>query len=340
MVGFGAFYLGRQTTPQSPTSSSFPTIAEETVTWKTYINPTYNYELKYPDIYKILPQTEKEKSQLGVDTNTCLTLNDTQQCILLINYWPNSFEELLKLKAPTNFSKATPQDFSSTNVKGKKYVYEIGQSTTQVVILIPKPNSNTGVFEISYTNYPGEIETVKKLEQIVSTFKFKNQTEADETENWKTYTNTKEGFSIKYPDQWDLQNPSGPSDPTTIKFVGPVLGESNIPEPVRPSAWVIIGGPGKATTASEVVDNSIKQISSQDPNFKLSSREKIKVDGVDAEWTIGFPSRSGTVQVYALKNSKVYEFFFDPYDPIIKEWESTKYADIFRKMLSTVKFTQ
>lgn len=179
LVASGAYYLGRQPTPNqsavvtSPPSSS--TTSDETAIWQTYKNYTYKYEIKYPGDYRILPQTDKEKSQLGVDANTCITLKSTQQCIVLINYWPNSLEELLKLKAPTDFSKAKPQDFSSINVKGKKYVYEIGHSATQVEMLIPRLDSDIGVFTISYINYPGEPETVKILEQVVSTFKFTDQ---------------------------------------------------------------------------------------------------------------------------------------------------------------------
>jgi len=37
------------------------------------------------------------------------------------------------------------------------------------------------------------------FDQILSTFKFTDQKQADGTENWKTYTNDQYGFSIKYP---------------------------------------------------------------------------------------------------------------------------------------------
>lgn len=37
--------------------------------WKTYTNKTFEYSLKYPETYQVPIQTEKEKSQLGVDNN-------------------------------------------------------------------------------------------------------------------------------------------------------------------------------------------------------------------------------------------------------------------------------
>ena len=39
------------------------------------------------------------------------------------------------------------------------------------------------------------------FDQILSTFKFTDQKQADGTENWKTYTNDQYGFSIKYPSE-------------------------------------------------------------------------------------------------------------------------------------------
>ncbi|MCL4419821.1 hypothetical protein M1146_07060 [Patescibacteria group bacterium] len=76
--------------------------------------------------------------------------------------------------------------------------------------------------------YPGialQIETDKvstiEFEQILSTFKFTDQSQALDTSSWKTYMNTKYGYSVKYPQNYSVAETSqdyvrffkGPNDP-------------------------------------------------------------------------------------------------------------------------------
>jgi hypothetical protein len=74
---------------------------------------------------------------------------------------------------------------------------------------------NDVLYEISYTDFSGVpygnewSEEEKTFNQILSTFKFSDQTSQtivtstpDQTVNWKIYTNSTYGYSLKYPSNW------------------------------------------------------------------------------------------------------------------------------------------
>lgn len=70
-----------------------------------------------------------------------------------------------------------------------------------------------------YFEFFGDEELIKQNLQvynnILSTFNFLNQNQVD-TSNWEIYTNTKYGYSIKYPDNWIVNE----SDSNGINIVG------------------------------------------------------------------------------------------------------------------------
>jgi hypothetical protein len=63
-----------------------------TAGWTTYINPTYSYSIKFPDTYEVPPQTEKQKSQLGIDNNICVALKDSNTCLVIMDHWQNTID--------------------------------------------------------------------------------------------------------------------------------------------------------------------------------------------------------------------------------------------------------
>jgi flagellar basal body-associated protein FliL len=60
--------------------------------------------------------------------------------------------------------------------------------------------------------YQKALEQQKKVEE-----KIKNQ---EETANWKTYRNTKYGYEIKYPEDWNSPIESGDTDALTTNYAG------------------------------------------------------------------------------------------------------------------------
>ena len=64
---------------------------------------------------------------------------------------------------------------------------------------------------LSYQYYWLPKEEVKKSE---------TETPKDETADWKTYRNTKYGYEIKYPNDWDSPIESGDTDALTGNYSG------------------------------------------------------------------------------------------------------------------------
>lgn len=80
LVGVGFFVLTKQSSQTSaPVTNSesqpSPSVITEqksitdTSNWTVYTNKTFGYSLKFPVTYQVPSQSEKQKSQLGVDNN-------------------------------------------------------------------------------------------------------------------------------------------------------------------------------------------------------------------------------------------------------------------------------
>ena len=86
----------------TPTSSTTPKIAttsakkDETAGWEIYTNTTFGYSIKFPNNYKVPPQTEGQISQLGLDTNICIVRKKDQVCTIVINAFENKEKQSLK----------------------------------------------------------------------------------------------------------------------------------------------------------------------------------------------------------------------------------------------------
>ena len=155
----------------TPTPIAIPTVDPSiTANWKTYTNTTFGYSIKIPNKYDVPSQTAREKSQFGIGQNICIKQINNNTCNIVIAYWQKSLDETIKIKLPTDQSQ--PKDFVIKNIKGKMLVYKIGESTTDVVILIPKLNSSNETISISYSIYPADLKTSEIYDQILSTFQF------------------------------------------------------------------------------------------------------------------------------------------------------------------------
>jgi hypothetical protein len=190
--------------------------SDTTANWTTYANPTYGYSIKFPDTYEVPPQTEKQKSQLGVDNNMCVTLknDNNNNCYISISVWEESVDEVVTRFGPTDGSQS--EDYTLGVIKGKIIIYKMGESTTQAKIFLPKPNVTNETITLTYTNFPGDIETSKLIDQILSTFKFTDSSSSIDITNWKTYADSDYHLSIKYPSDWKF-NLVKANDSTTNK---------------------------------------------------------------------------------------------------------------------------
>lgn len=173
-------------------------------------------------------------------------------------------------------------------------------------------------------------------------------TTADETANWKTYTNTKYGFFFKYPETMD--------DPKTLGISGDLAGieSSNF------STYIKNDNYGRTGEASSLIFN-IYEPSTEDKNLTLdqfvtktvrneSSKQTttiggekaIRVSFVNGGYTLGEQGKSydsATVEngdLIFIKHSNNYLYI------MLKALDKTKTQDIatLNSVINTIKFTK
>lgn len=136
------------------------------------------------------------------------------------------------------------------------------------------------------------------------------------TASWKTYTNEKSKFSIKYPSSWTEKGPVAGYDNTLVYlYADETFGEG--PEPIGYYVWIYS-------------DNKL-------PNAKLAKE-------VVGEYTVyktgELPSRSGALSAFITKDEKTYvSVSITPYDVKQPFPSQDKYVGIFTQMLSTFRLT-
>jgi hypothetical protein len=82
---------------------------------------------------------------------------------------PLTFEEFVEQNMPTD--KAVFNHLLD-NISGKKLIYKIGASLTEVVMAVPHPNQDQTILTITYKVSPGNTEVAEAIDQILSTFQF------------------------------------------------------------------------------------------------------------------------------------------------------------------------
>lgn len=164
----------------------------DTTSWKTYTNTTFKYQIKYPDGYQVMQQTDRQKSQLGVDENTCIASNTEKTCKLIINALTLSQYKLIDnpggfifyfdvnkkqwLHDKTNDTSQFVPKRTESSIEA--YTYKTGDvKCSQEYTLIPTPAFNN-MIEIVNTKcrddegnpLPGYDDF--STDQILSTFRF------------------------------------------------------------------------------------------------------------------------------------------------------------------------
>ncbi|PIR79737.1 MAG: hypothetical protein COU25_03810 [Candidatus Levybacteria bacterium CG10_big_fil_rev_8_21_14_0_10_35_13] len=121
-----------------------------------------------------------------------------------------------------------PVSISVDGVNGIVQDYKGGLVGKQALVSI---NGKTYIFRIS----KDDPQNLKRFEQLLSSFKFTNY--ADETANWKTYTNEKYGFTLKYPPEWSIDDKK-----LNIINLGPLSTKNHIGEtiPEYVSSYIVL----------------------------------------------------------------------------------------------------
>ena len=151
-ISLGGYYLEKQ--KRIPSS------------WTVYTNKTYGYSLKFPKAYEFRPQSEKEISQLGVDT------------LIGIENKSERGNKLIAISVNIDKSDMSLEEYMDKNLKA----YGITDPLTKYVFngyesLLNKNQLGTNVY-IKRANYVYNIAVAKnaafdkELGAIAATFKF------------------------------------------------------------------------------------------------------------------------------------------------------------------------
>lgn len=191
IIAIGAYVLGtKQSQPVvqnsvQPTPTPSPTPIDETVNWKTYTDPTYNYSLNYPSDWSLLGTPNVAFSSADSQTTTGgTTIRGGKIVILVSNYKAFSvnlitdksltefYKNVYSNKSQTDFVVIDRKDISISNILALRYVAEApgtddGTMTGAMVVY----GNNVYQIEANYGR-KDKLKTLEVFDQILSTFKF------------------------------------------------------------------------------------------------------------------------------------------------------------------------
>jgi hypothetical protein len=126
-----------------------------------------------------------------------------------------------------------------------------------------------------------------------------NQVTQDETANWKTYTNTKFGFSVKYPNSW-FSNSCGSDQTLILDPSSSIVCET---EPYNP---IVLVANDDSREVSEIAKGWL-------PDFKITPLESVPITAKNSKYLVEkvqpapgpekliiiyFPIKKGTFIIY------------------------------------------
>lgn len=210
--------LSNQTSEVSPNEENIGSIEEDEKTGELiYKNSTLNYSIRVPKTW-----TVKDNLVNGTPGEAILyhigQYTDSPFTTAGIGISAAKYKSGFKLSYDGDFNQALNEKISSGDGKN---VFKIGnlkiagQNAVQFVQRSLPGDPTTAFYSVKtwmvykdmnyYFVFFGKEELVKEnlklYNNILSSFEILNQNAIDTT-NWKTYTNSKYGYSIKYPDSW------------------------------------------------------------------------------------------------------------------------------------------
>lgn len=306
-------------------------VLDQFANWKTYTNTEYGFEFKYPTKFSF------DQSDLKIS-----------QVVTMQDYPSNSngggfdvpFGCAIHFSVEVNpnnlpLTEWIPK-FTSINGSDTKIIIDNQQgirkistdditNNVSVAIFVPKQDK-------VYFYSTQEPSCISKLNQILSTFKFISTSTPTtiDTSNWKTYTNIKYGYEIKYPQNFCLDGvDSIKPEESELAFIDSVFRNDTFSAECNPEKLKNPPLQPKISIRISVLSKADIQETDKLPY------EKTSVSINDVNFT-KITDNSRFMGVYTLKND------FSGYLILIDNFhkDDNEQIKIFDQILSTFKFTK
>jgi hypothetical protein len=208
-------------------------------------------------------------------------------------------------------------------------------------------------YRVFYTDLvAGKTDSVSQnwftsFDEIISTFKFTEQsTTTNETANWKTYTNKKYSFEIKYPKEATVSTYEKAIGTNGIVYIGSRNKSIDHGVTYDVEYGITFQDLGSANNMSaenwySQYYQSEKQYAAKAdmPMFLSASGKNVKLNGYDAYETSDFNSDSSLINFYIAHNGIIYRISYrGEIVQNVPKWP--EFEKIINQMLSTFKFTK
>ncbi|NMB56743.1 hypothetical protein GYA19_02280 [Candidatus Beckwithbacteria bacterium] len=227
-----------QTTPAPETKTEK---TDETTDWQIYNNTKYKYQVKYPKKLSIAINCLQGEEPLETSPSIIITenINDPASIssvfIQILNKNILTSLKSLESEANLNFENNLNQNKSPNNsfelvdniresvfkeIKSYEFVIQTNSLATPYCLSSVELNNYKAIW-LENNNYYYIIYLPSKdnlFDQILSTFKFIDQEQTDETTNWETFTSPYGDYTFKHPTDLQSDNGAAGTDQESIRF--------------------------------------------------------------------------------------------------------------------------
>ena len=195
----------KEISASTPTQPPTPTL-DPTLNWKTYANKSFT--LKYPVRFTV-KDTELPYTALYPKVYSSTIFTDEVSTITITVAKNTSDFTLKTILGNGPFLRYVPSSIPTESLSTQKIdgidaltVYRVpsGIGGTQLDVLLI---SSDKIYQITLS--PLDVDHLT-FNEIMKTFHVVNQEPADITENWRVYTNSYYGYTLKYPSNYEIEH--------------------------------------------------------------------------------------------------------------------------------------
>lgn len=158
-----------------------------------------------------------------------------------------------------------------------------------------------------------------------------NETTSDQSTEWKTFSSSELGFSIKYPPTWVQKGPGeGGANDKNVNFYSPDYISSNNFGYLEDGSFIYVNS-GSMYSGVNTIDDWV-----EDTGYQISNRQNITVDGIEAA-KFDYVNNHGAKYdlVVIIKTSKITELWVTTSK---EESDINSSQEIFDQMVESFKF--